>query len=75
MLRLTDTTDGRAPCNSAIQRDPFAKNLESAWQPVMSPLLGTGMLQLHHGLQSVTVTQCHCDHILTDHYALYHLSW
>ena len=48
MLRLTDTTDGRAACNSAIQRDSFAKNLESAWQPVMSLLLGGRMLILHH---------------------------
>ena len=56
MLRVTDTTDGRAACNSAIQRDSFAKNLESGWQPVMSLLLGSRMLPLHHAVLGVQFT-------------------
>ena len=51
----------------SVQRDSFAKNLESAWQPVMLLLLGGGMLILHHAVlgagqylqYSVTVSQCH----------------
>ena len=70
MLRVTDTTDGRAACNSAIQRDSFAKNLESAWQPVISVLLGGRMLILHHAVLGV---QCPTGQILTHHHALYQL--